>query len=161
MTAATSQQNPRHSDSATPAGLFRRLAALLYDGLVITGIAFVVTNLYLTVYHAFFGLEQEALNPTLLQTTLFPLILIANALFFLWFWTHGGRTLGMRAWHLRLVGEADTTVNLNQALLRLICAPLSLLPFGLGYLSCWIDPDGCSWHDRLSKTRLILDKSRR
>jgi uncharacterized RDD family membrane protein YckC len=74
------------------AGLFRRLAALLYDSLVVTGIAFVVTNVYLTIYHLVFGLGQKALNPIILQSTLFPCILLGTALFFLWFWTHGGRT---------------------------------------------------------------------
>lgn len=159
MTSApTTINTPEHS---IPAGVFRRIAALIYDSLVVTGIAFVVTNIYLTVYHAFFGLEQKALDPAMLQTTLFPLIFFASALFFLWFWTNGGRTLGMRAWHLRLIGESGTPVNLKQALIRLISAPLSIIPLGLGYWCCWVDPQGCSWHDRLSKTRLVLDKSRR
>lgn len=142
------------------AGLFRRLAALLYDSLVVTGIAFVVTNVYLTIYHLVFGLGQKALNPIILQSTLFPCILLGTALFFLWFWTHGGRTLGMRAWHLKLVAQGGGPVAASQALKRLVFAPLSMLPLGLGYLSCFIDPAGCSWHDRLSRTRLILDKSK-
>jgi uncharacterized RDD family membrane protein YckC len=144
-----------------PAGVFRRIAALIYDGLVVLGIAFVVTNLYLMVYHALFGLEPQALDTSLLQRTLFPSIVAATSLFFLWFWTHGGRTLGMRAWHLKLVSEDGGNIQIGQAFRRLLSAPLSLAPLGLGYWSCWIDPAGCSWHDRLSQTRMILDKSQR
>ncbi|MEJ2743996.1 MAG: RDD family protein, partial [Gammaproteobacteria bacterium] len=80
-------------------GVFRRLAALLYDSIVVIAIAFTATNIYLMVYHASVGLAPHALDPTFLQTTLFPLIVLASVAFFTWFWTHGGRTLGMRAWH--------------------------------------------------------------
>lgn len=160
--AARQNDNSQPIEAAAliPASLFRRLAAFIYDSLVVVGIAFVVTNIYLTAYHALFGLEPKALNPTLLQTTLFPFILFATALFFLWFWTHGGRTLGMRAWHLRLVTREGGAVNITQALKRLIFVPLSLLPFGMGYLASCFNATRCSWHDRLSQTRLILDKSR-
>jgi len=143
------------------AGVFRRIAAIAYDALLMIAIAFVVTNLYLIIYHLFVGLGPEPLNPLLLNTTLFPLLLATNCGFLLWFWLNGGRTLGMRAWHLKIVSESDQAITVKQALLRLCFAPLSFLPFGLGFWFCWIDPQGLSWHDRLSKTRLVLDRKKR
>jgi len=86
----------------------------------------------------------------------FQLLLIAVWwLYFGWSWTHGGQTLGMRAWRLVLAGEAGPgAIGWRQAGLRFAGAALSLLPAGLGFLWCLVDGEGLSWHDRLSHTRL-------
>ena len=86
-----------------------------------------------------------------------PLALLATwALFYLWFWTHGGQTLGMRAWRIRLLSAEGATVGLGRALLRLGAAAISTLPLGLGHLWLLLDRDRLAWHDRLSGTRLVL-----
>lgn len=76
--------------------------------------------------------------------------------FFVGFWTHGGQTLGMRAWRLRLVTPQGEPVNLQQAIKRYLAAILSWLAFGLGYVWILSDPARRSWHDRLSGTCLVL-----
>jgi uncharacterized RDD family membrane protein YckC len=80
----------------------------------------------------------------------------APAFFFAWFWTHGGQTLGMRAWRLKLLDRSGAVVTWRQSLVRYAGAWLSLLAFGLGYLWVWIDRDGLAWHDRLSNTRIVM-----
>ncbi len=76
--------------------------------------------------------------------------------FHLWFWTHGGQTLGMRAWRLRLVSDDGDKVTLRQALVRYAVAILSWLVLGLGFLWILFDGKKRAWHDIASRTRLVL-----
>lgn len=62
----------------------------------------------------------------------------------------------MRSWRLRVVRNDGAPLNGSDALKRLLCALLSWLPLGLGYLWILVDRDRLAWHDRLSGTRLVL-----
>ena len=83
-------------------------------------------------------------------------LLALNILFFGWFWTHGGQTLGMRAWKIRVERLDGTALSWRDALLRYASAWLLLLPPGLGFLWAGLDRDHRCWHDRLSATRVVL-----
>ena len=87
-------------------------------------------------------------------------LLMVSFLFFGWCWTHGGQTLGMRAWKIRLVNFDGKTVSWSQALTRFCLALLSWLPFGLGFIWSLFEPQRMAWHDRYSKSRLIVWKPR-
>lgn len=70
-------------------------------------------------------------------------------------WRRGGRTLGMRPWHLR-VASADGAPTTTKALsLRFVVGTLSLLLGGLGFWWAWLDRDRLTWHDRASDTRMV------
>lgn len=75
--------------------------------------------------------------------------------FHLWFWTHGGQTLGMRAWRIRVVRADGAPLTAGDAARRYLAAALSLLPLGMGFWWALLDPARLAWHDRLSDTRLI------
>jgi uncharacterized RDD family membrane protein YckC len=62
----------------------------------------------------------------------------------------------MRAWRLRLFGEDGEAVGWRAAVVRVAAAYLSTFALGLGYLWLLIDPDKRTWHDRLSRTRLVI-----
>jgi len=83
-------------------------------------------------------------------------LLIAAALFFGWFWTHGGQTLGMRAWRLQLRRMDGRRLNWPTALARYAFAWLAWLPLGAGVLWCAIDARKLAWHDALSGTEVVL-----
>lgn len=84
------------------------------------------------------------------------------AAFHLWFWTHGGQTLGMRSWRIRIVREDGSALGLTDALRRWLAALLSWLPLGLGFLWSLVDREHRTWHDRISGSRLVLlPKTRR
>jgi len=132
--------------SAKP-GLLRHLAALLYDGLLLASIYFVLTAILI----AFRG--GEAFSPA---HPGYSLCLIVTGLgFFGWFWTHGGQTLGMRAWGLQVQSLNGTSCHWQQALLRGIWALLGGSFLGLGYLWSLIDHEGRTLQDHRSGTRLI------
>lgn len=139
MTEKTSQNPP-------PAGLLRRLLAIFYDGLLLAGLLFVAA-----LPTAAFSIEPGGLGARLL----FLYMLAVAFGFFGWFWTHGGQTLGMRAWRLRLVDDAGGPVGWGRALRRYACAMVSWLALGLGFIWCLIDREGLTWHDRCSGTRLV------
>jgi len=69
---------------------------------------------------------------------------------------HGGQTLGMRVWRLRLYALHGGPVEPKQAALRLLAAPFSIAVLGLGYIWVLIDRERRTWHGRISGTRLVL-----
>jgi uncharacterized RDD family membrane protein YckC len=75
--------------------------------------------------------------------------------FFGWFWTHGGQTLGMRAWKIRVVDLNNNPLTWTQAGMRFLWSLASWMTFGLGYIWAFFDPDKLTLHDRMSKTRLV------
>ncbi len=75
------------------------------------------------------------------------------AFYFVWFWTHGGQTPGMKAWGLRLVGADKDSVGVVDAWLRLFAILLSL--FALALLAAVFHPDKRAWYDKRSRCRPI------
>jgi uncharacterized RDD family membrane protein YckC len=132
-----------------PAGLARRLAAIFYDSLLLVALFFFAGYPYLALTG---GMPLSGAARLGLQLYLAG---IAMA-FFGWFWVHGGQTLGMRAWRLRLVSTSGGSITWKQALIRFAVALLSWACLGLGFLWVLIDSEKRAWHDRLSGTRLVL-----
>jgi uncharacterized RDD family membrane protein YckC len=149
----SNQEQDQFSQLQAP-GLVRRLAAILYDGLLLIALLVVASALVTVPVGLIFGqaaAEGLGANPLfILWLQLVPL------LFFAWFWHRGGQTIGMRAWRLRLVSQEGAPVTLGRAALRFFAALLSWIPLGLGFLWALVDPERLTWHDRLSGTRLVL-----
>jgi uncharacterized RDD family membrane protein YckC len=72
------------------------------------------------------------------------------------FWTRRGQTLGMASWRLRVEREDGSLLGWRDTVIRLAAAALSLLPAGLGLLWLLFDRDRRAWHDRLSRTRVVV-----
>jgi uncharacterized RDD family membrane protein YckC len=136
-------------NAATP-GLARRLAAIFYDSWLI-----VAVWLLLIIVDTFVR-DDEGLGIAVSHLPLQVLLLATPFLFFGWFWTHGGQTLGMRSWRLRLLRDDGSAMNWRVSVVRVAAAHLSFFALGLGYLWVLVDRDGLSWHDRLSRTRLVM-----
>jgi len=134
-------------------GLMRRLAAMFYDGLLLVALWFLVTALLLAVSG---GYMADPDRPLWLLSTLRVSLLLVTFMFFAGFWTHGGQTLGMRAWRLKLISASGDPVTWKQALWRFAAAIPSIGAFGLGLIWMLLDKERCAVHDRLSGTRLIL-----
>jgi len=135
------------SNAPKPAGLFKRLAALLYDSLLLLALWFIATAILLPLN----GGEAFGPNNPLLTTYL----LFISFFFYGWFWRHGGQTLGMRAWRLQLHNLRPGPISWWQVLLRFMVALPSGLLFGLGYLWILVDRKHLSWHDRYSETTVV------
>jgi uncharacterized RDD family membrane protein YckC len=130
-----------------PAPLPRRLAALLYDSLLLIALLFVFTLLVILARGG------RAISP---GTLWFEASLVAIALAFCAaFWTNGGQTLGMRAWRIRVIAANGGSITWRHALVRFFAGWLAALPAGLGIWWALLDPQRRCWHDRLSGTRVV------
>lgn len=82
--------------------------------------------------------------------------------FFGWFWTHQGQTLGMRAWRLKVITHDGKNISWAGAARRFILAVISFAVFGVGYLLSLVHPKNMTFHDCYSGTKLVLiDKKNR
>ncbi|WP_445371788.1 RDD family protein [Methylomonas sp. HW2-6] len=147
-----SQPEPGTAAIARP-GFLRRMGAVIYDALLLLAVLFLATALALP----FNGGEAFAASQVL-----YPIYLLAVSFaFYGWFWTHGGQTLGLKAWKIKVVSANAQPVGWPQATLRFFSALLSWACLGLGFLWCLFDKDRQAWHDRLSKTRVVYCEEKR
>lgn len=137
------------SESATHSPLWRRLVAATYDILLMAGIWLAAIFLAWLLAHAF---GEGVLPPGFVRAYLFTLTFG----FFGWFWTHGGQTLGMRAWRLEVRRSDGSALNWSVSMLRFAVAILSWSAGGLGMLWCLLDARSRSWHDIASGTEVIV-----
>jgi uncharacterized RDD family membrane protein YckC len=130
-----------------PAGVRRRLAALIYDSVLLAGPIAVYAALVVMLRSG----TAVAPNTLWFSTGLAAI----PALFFCWFWTHGGQTLGMVAWRVRIEASDGAPLSWGRALLRYCAALISMLPAGLGFVWALWDTERATWHDRISGTRMV------
>lgn len=101
-------------------GLRRRLACMVYEGIVLFGVLMIAGLLYATATqqrHALVGMRG-------LQAFLF---LVLGA-YFSWFWSHGGQTVAMKTWRIRLLARDGQSVSIQRAFLRYLLSWLWFLP---------------------------------
>lgn len=143
-----------------PAGLGRRLMALVYDLLLLAALWFVTAGIWVLLY-PLTGLPTEEIrgvtraDPTVLQALLFPLLLLETWGFYAWFWLHGGQTLGMRAWRLMSRDWRRRPISAGQTLMRFVAGAVSWGLLGAGYLLALLPPNQ-TLHDRLSGTETVV-----
>lgn len=130
--------------------IFRHLMIILYDSLLLMSVLF------------FAGLIALALNDgqAIGQGNPFFLIYLVGVsfIFYGWFWTHGGQTLGMRSWKVRLITSDGTEVTWQRAFIRCAITLISWLPFGIGFWWQYLAKGRLSFADRLSGTQLHYSK---
>ncbi len=129
-------------------GLFRRLAAIVYDALIVTAILIAATAAALLARG---GESIEA--GTLWFQGFLGIIALA---YFAGSWRHGGQTIGMVPWRLRVVGRDGASPGWGRCLARGVLAPLSLLAGGAGFAWAWIDKERRTWHDLATGTRIVF-----
>lgn len=128
--------------------LMRRIAAMLYDGLLILALLFMSTLPFIAAQ----GGEPVEPSENVLYQSVLAIVIYG---FFVGFWTRSGRTLGMQSWRLQLETMDGERASLGAATIRFFSALLSWAPAGLGFLWSLWDKDRLAWHDRISKTQLV------
>lgn len=166
-----SPADPDSSDTpANTPGVWRRLACFVYEGVLLFGVLMISAYLYGTLTQ-----QRHALQG---QMGLRIFLFLVLGLYFTWFWSHGGQTVAMKAWHVRLVDRAGRPVTSGRAWLRYALSWVWFVPalaaawwaelhgtgaiFGLmtaGVLAyatlARFHPDRQFWHDAVCGTRLI------
>lgn len=117
---------------ATAPSLLRRLAALLYEGVLLFGVVMTAGLLFSIATDQRHALEGRQG----MQATLFLVL----SLYFIWFWSRGGQTLAMRTWHVRLVSAQGLPLTLKQATARYLLSWLWFVPpAALAWAAGWHD----------------------
>ncbi len=124
----------------------RRLASALYDLLLVVALVLIATFPFL----AFFGDSTQGWRRHVLQGW----VVVVAASYFVGFWSHGGQTLPMKTWRIRLVRDDGSKVGWARGLHRFLLALLGTLAAGLGFLWALWDRDRQFLHDRLAGTAL-------
>ena len=141
------------SRDTRPCGLLRRLAAIFYDGLLLTATLFIATLLLVALN------KGQAIPAGNALFTLY-LVLVSFAFFGL-FWTRGGQTLGMKSWRVRVQQTDGRNITWRQATVRFLGAVVSWAALGAGFLWAWMDAERRTWHDIWSGTVLVVLPRRR
>lgn len=158
--SSESQSQPESTPSPQAgANLFRRLAAMVYDSLLLLGLSFAYGGIFAVWIPNWLSDQPTPLGELpygdvgMFFFQLGWLALIVG--FFTYFWHRGGQTLGMRAWRLRIQRPDGGRLSYAQCLIRCGLAFLSMAAVGLGYLWCLVDRDRQTAHDRLSGTETV------
>lgn len=168
------------------AGVMRRLGAMVYDCLLVIAVMAVATVPFLPLLSR---LHAKALVPDEVGWLAYVYRgweLLVVVLFFGFFWTRRGQTVGMQAWRLRLENEQGALLTWSQSIKRLALASLPWLPslllltlaehfnssplkwlgygsllLGFGALATlWLNPERRTWHDRLTQSRVVVSRKR-
>jgi uncharacterized RDD family membrane protein YckC len=160
----------RLPDSLETPSMARRLAAFAYEGMLLFGVLMVAGYLYSSLTQQRHALQGHGG----LQAFLFVVL----AIYFVWFWSHGGQTVAMRAWHVRLVTHDGRAVSQARAALRYLASWVWFVPalmsawlanlqstaqifalVGVGVITyallARLHPERQFWHDALCGTRLV------
>ena len=138
--------------SSTPASLFLRIAAGIYDlfplvalWMLTAGVALLAVHGKVDLAHPSFG-WRIGLRAALVGVT---------GAYFVISWARGGQTIGMRAWRLRVVDDGGNALGWTRALLRFVVACVSLLALGIGFFWCLYDRRKRGWHDLAARSVLV------
>jgi uncharacterized RDD family membrane protein YckC len=126
---------------------------MLYDGLLLLALLMVATALFLPLTG---GEALNAQGHPVLELVYQAVLVLLILGFFGLFWTRRGQTLGMASWRLRIERDDGRLLTWGDTTRRLAWALLSLLPLGLGFVWILFDPERRAWHDRLSRTRVVV-----
>lgn len=134
---------------STP-GFWRRIVSMLYEFLLVLGVLFIAAF----IFHLIF---RDTTAPYFMPLFQFYLLAVMGT-YFIWFWTHGGQTLAMQTWKMRIVDKNGERLNKKQAITRYLLALIGVFFFGIGILWAIFDRNHQFLHDRLAGTQIIQVK---
>ncbi len=117
---------PAYSTDLPAASILRLLGAWLYDGMLLCAVWLLAGIIY--IIPAQMMVDVDSTTAHSLSTTEFigpvfySYLFLITWFFFAWFWTHGGQTLGLKTWSLRLQTSDGQLINWTQSLLRFLVA---------------------------------------
>ena len=155
------------------APLVRRMAAFLYEGVLLFGVLAFTGLVYGVLVHQTSGIEKR---PGLMAVCFAVL-----GIYFIGLWTRAGQTLAMKTWHLRVLTDRGLPLSPRRALARYLASYVWFMPPLLlagaldlpsagaifGVLAAWIalyalaallHPRRQFWHDWLCDTAIVTSR---
>ena len=168
------------NDKPVIASPWVRLAAIIYDGMLVLAMLFLVSLILVVVGTFALGMaghestDAKALPYWYQYFVQMPAFVLTLVGFYGMFWRKSGQTLGMQTWRLKTVNANGQLLNWGQSFLRIISACLlpaicavigslvhgsrfailvaALLGFLFNYLFCLFNTRQLAVHDMLSNT---------
>lgn len=131
------------------AGIWRRLAALAYEAILLFAILFISGYLFV----ALAGRAPQGL----LRWLLYGYLLAVCGTYFVFCWVRSGQTLAQKSWGLRVTTTDGAPLSWRKAAVRYLLAVASV-GSGIGLLWAIFDPQHQFLHDRLAGSRLVIAK---
>ncbi|MGO1749008.1 MAG: RDD family protein [Marinobacter sp.] len=161
-----------------PASFIKRSLAIVYDGLISIAVLLVTTGIYTMITGWANGwitswdapLQKADSGQLSADPGLTFVLFLVMYLFFAYFWTRVGQTLGMQVWRIRIENLDGTSVSWSQALRRYVTAAgVLFLALIAGYylgsatlllsvpamLALFFPINGLSVTDRLSESVVV------
>lgn len=132
--------------------LGRRIASMAYESLLLLG----VLSVFFLLPHVVLGIGFSIALPGWM---LIIHVFILLGCYFVWYWQHGGQTLAMQTWKIKISTPGGAKPSPAQLILRYVLSWPSISCLGVGLLWALIDPDRQFLHDRLAGTRLIFKQN--
>jgi uncharacterized RDD family membrane protein YckC len=104
--------------------LRRRLACLVYEGLILLGVALFTAAMVVLIG----PLTRVESNPHLLRPVMQGAEFVVLTAYGTWFWSAGRQTLPMKTWHIRVVTSTGAPLSAGRALWRAVLSWLWLMP---------------------------------
>ena len=128
-------------------GFWRRTVSFLYESFLLLAVIFIASF----IFHLVFRDPDASYFRPLYQFYL----LIVMGYYFTWFWTHGGQTLALQTWKMRIVTVDGKQLDKRKAIIRYALAVMGILCFGIGIFWALFDRNHQFLHDRLGGTQII------
>jgi uncharacterized RDD family membrane protein YckC len=155
------------------APLVRRMAAFMYEGVLLFGIVFATGLVFAVTTHQTSGMKMRG--------AFLAVLFFVVGLYFIGLWIRTGQTLAMKTWHLRLLTDRGRPLTPRRALLRYIASYIWFLPplavakammplngyaiaailagwIVLFALSALLHPRRQFWHDVLCDTAIVFER---
>jgi uncharacterized RDD family membrane protein YckC len=81
--------------------------------------------------------------------------IILSPLYFVFFWSLTGQTLGQRVMGLRVVRLNSRRLGIGLSLVRWIGYQICIFTLGIGFLWVLVDNRRMGWHDKLARTCVV------
>jgi len=142
---------------------------MTYEAMLLFAVVFIAGYLFDTL--------TQSRNALTLRHARQAWLFVVVGLYFVWFWMHGGQTLAMKTWHVRLEDAAGKRLGYGRAIARYLLLWMFVLPtlalvealglHGWAAMSAllaalllppfyaWFDRDLQFIHDRLLGTRIV------
>ena len=120
----------------------KRIAASIYDLFLLLGVWFAVGSFAVWINGGI--IEAKWIGPFL--------VFVSTWIFYGYFWTHGGKTLGMAVWKFEIYSIDENKINFQKVSIRFFSNVITVLLGGTPLILMYFPKNNLSLSDYLSKT---------
>jgi uncharacterized RDD family membrane protein YckC len=120
----------------------KRIAATIYDLFLLLGVWFAVGSIAVWLNGGI--IEAKWIGPLL--------VFLSTWIFYGYFWTHGGKTLGMAVWKFQIYSIEKNKINFQMISIRFFINMITFFLGGIPLVFMYFSKDNLSLSDYFSKT---------